>query len=162
MGGLERTGQVLEQAVETARQRVPPGDQNIVIACKPIKGKDGRSRGTQPALGPVSLHRISHLAACRHTDSRRARFCTFVGRGAHFKRQRALAAPYAALCPEEIGADADAIQQKALCGRFFRLFRQAESFLRPCARRFESTLRPPFVAIRARNPWRRLRTILLG
>ena len=162
MGGLERAGEVIEQAVEASRQRVPPGDQNIVIALTAIKGKDGRSRGTQPPLGPVSLHRISHLAACRHTDSRRARFCTFVGRGAHLERQRALAAPYAALRLQEIPADPDAAQAKSLYGRFFRLFRQAESFLRPWARRFDSTLRPPFVAIRARKPWRRLRTILLG
>jgi hypothetical protein len=39
---------------------------------------------------------------------------------------------------------------------------QAESFLRPRARRAAITLRPPTVAMRARKPWRRLRTILLG
>ena len=162
MGGLERAGEVIEQAVETSRQRVPPGDQNIVIALTAIKGKDGRSRGAQPALGPVAFHGISHLAACRHTDSRRARFCTLVRGGAHLERQRTGAAPYAALRAQEIRTDPYAIQPKSLCGRFCRLFRQAESFLRPWARRFDSTLRPPFVAIRARKPWRRLRTILLG
>ena len=40
--------------------------------------------------------------------------------------------------------------------------RQADSRLRPRARRALSTLRPPFVARRARKPWRRLRTSLLG
>ena len=40
--------------------------------------------------------------------------------------------------------------------------RQAESRLRPIARRFDSTLRPPTVAVRARKPCRRLRTSLLG
>jgi len=39
---------------------------------------------------------------------------------------------------------------------------QADSRLRPRARRAESTLRPPVVAIRVRKPWRRLRTSLLG
>ena len=39
---------------------------------------------------------------------------------------------------------------------------QAESFLRPRARRARITARPPTVAIRARKPWRRARTRLLG
>ncbi len=39
---------------------------------------------------------------------------------------------------------------------------QAESRLRPRARRAAITLRPPTVAMRARNPCRRLRTSLLG
>src|SRR5579883_1930722 len=39
---------------------------------------------------------------------------------------------------------------------------QADRRLRPRARRAASTLRPPTVAIRARNPCRRLRTSLLG
>jgi hypothetical protein len=39
---------------------------------------------------------------------------------------------------------------------------QALSFLRPRERRAAITLRPPTVAMRARKPWRRLRTILLG
>ena len=39
---------------------------------------------------------------------------------------------------------------------------QADKRLRPFARRDASTLRPAAVAVRARNPWRRLRTRLLG
>ena len=39
---------------------------------------------------------------------------------------------------------------------------QALSLLRPRARRAAKTLRPPLLAIRARKPWRRLRTSLLG
>jgi hypothetical protein len=39
---------------------------------------------------------------------------------------------------------------------------QAESRLRPLARRRLTTLRPALVAMRARYPWRRLRTSLLG
>jgi hypothetical protein len=38
----------------------------------------------------------------------------------------------------------------------------ALSRLRPRARRAAITLRPPFFAMRARKPWRRLRTSLLG
>jgi len=40
--------------------------------------------------------------------------------------------------------------------------RQALSRLRPLERRAASTLRPPVVAVRARKPWRRLRTIFEG
>ena len=39
---------------------------------------------------------------------------------------------------------------------------QALSLLRPRARRAAKTLRPPLLSIRARKPWRRLRTSLLG
>ena len=39
---------------------------------------------------------------------------------------------------------------------------QADRRLRPRARRAAITFWPPFVAMRARNPWRRLRTSLLG
>ena len=39
---------------------------------------------------------------------------------------------------------------------------QADRRLRPFARRAASTRRPPGVAIRARKPWRRLRTSWLG
>src|SRR5262245_45886005 len=39
---------------------------------------------------------------------------------------------------------------------------QGQRLLRPRARRRLSTRRPPLVAIRARNPWRRLRRKLLG
>ncbi len=39
---------------------------------------------------------------------------------------------------------------------------QADRTLRPLARRAASTRRPPLVAIRARNPWRRLRTRFEG
>ena len=46
--------------------------------------------------------------------------------------------------------------------RLSRNSRQAESFLRPRARRAASTLRPPTVAVRARKPWRRARTSRLG
>lgn len=38
----------------------------------------------------------------------------------------------------------------------------ATNFFRPLARRRRRTLRPPAVFIRARNPWDRLRLILLG
>lgn len=45
---------------------------------------------------------------------------------------------------------------------YFRRGNQAERRLRPRDRRAAITFRPPTVAILARKPWRRLRTILLG
>jgi hypothetical protein len=62
--------------------------------------------------------------------------------------------PQSAIGSEEISAPCQ-------YGRLGRLG-QAESFLRPRARRARSTLRPPTVAVRARKPWRRARTRLLG
>ncbi len=57
------------------------------------------------------------------------------------------------------------VHDPAAAGAFFgNIFRnnQAESRFRPLARRAAITLRPPTVAILARNPCRRLRTSLLG
>jgi hypothetical protein len=42
------------------------------------------------------------------------------------------------------------------------IVRYGQSFARPFARRALMTLRPPLVAMRARNPWVRLRRRLLG
>ena len=48
-------------------------------------------------------------------------------------------------------------RERELCNRA-----QADNRLRPFLRRFERTRLPPTVDIRERNPWRRLRTNLLG
>ena len=41
MGCDDRSLQVHYQTIETPDQRLPPRDENIVVARKPIKGKDG-------------------------------------------------------------------------------------------------------------------------
>lgn len=114
VGGLERSGQVFQEAVEASRQGGPAGDENIVIAFPAIKGKDGRSRGAQPALGAIAFDRVSDLAASRHTDSQTACLCTHLRSRTYLERQRARAAADAARGAQEVGADLDAIQQKSL------------------------------------------------
>ena len=69
---------------------------------------------------------------------------------------------------QEIGAGLQGYKSAAHRNRGDREVRTAEMWaqvdrrLRPFARRAASTLRPAAVAMRARKPWRRLRTRLLG
>lgn len=63
------------------------------------------------------------------------------------------------LCAVE---QAQLLLEACACHASRELFAQAESRLRPLARRRLSTSRPLRVAIRARKPWVRLRFRLLG
>jgi hypothetical protein len=65
--------------------------------------------------------------------------------------------PLALLRAQILGPSFDPVQP-CLCRRL----RQADSLLRPWARRRERTCWPFFVDMRFLKPWRRLRTILLG
>lgn len=157
MGCVKCSSQVLKQGVEATGQRLLPGDQNIVIARVPIKGKHGRSRGSEASFGAVSLDRSADLATCRETHPDLV-FSGLAGRRrAGLERQSARAFAHSTGGPQEVRPDLQAADQ-----RFRTLSAQAESFLRPCPRLRDRTLRPPLVAMRARKPCRRLRTILLG
>lgn len=162
MGRAERGFEIADQTCKGPRQRRHPRDQNIVAACQPIKGKHAVCRGFQPSARPVARNGIADLPARRKSDPYRA-----MGFGWHttFQNQSCRSVPDAArgaekllppFQPPETGFSAR--RRRACAGDV----RQAESRLRPWARRRDSTLRPPAVAIRARKPCRRLRTILLG
>jgi hypothetical protein len=163
MGCEKRGFEVAKQAIERPGQRLPPRDQNIVIAGQPIKGKKRRRHSFQPASCPVPRHCIADLAAGRESDTNgprsggcacrcRANFHRHACRDAAgtFRHSQEILAVFEA--GDRLGASQD---------RVFGVG-QADSLLRPWARRRDSTLRPPAVAMRALKPWRRLRTILLG
>lgn len=158
MRSAQSAGQILKQGVEASRQRVPPGDQNIVIALKPIKRKQGRSRGPQAPFGTIALHGAADLAAGGEPDPGQIWLCRGVRRRTDLQRQAPSVAPDATRGAQKIGPDFELAEVQAL----FRRICQADSFLRPLLRRRDRTLRPPLVSMRARKPWRRLRTILLG
>jgi hypothetical protein len=88
------------------------------------------------------------------------------GRSTGFQNQPRQAASLAFLRAQEVGAffhpvEGDLDGSARVHGR--SLFGgQAESLLRPWARRRARTWRPFLVAMRLRKPWRRLRTSLLG
>jgi hypothetical protein len=158
---LQGAGKILEQGIERSQKRVFSRDENIVIAGKPIKGKDRRSHGPEPPLGAIALDGISDLLARRKSHADATRACFGFRRRADFEGQRRQRAADTTGGTQEIGTFFQAIDPKAGAAGFVG-DAQAESFLRPWARRRARTLRPPAVVARARKPWRRLRTILLG
>ena len=162
MGRGERGFEIAEQAVKRPGQGLPPRDKNIVIAGEAIKGKYRLCRRPQPPFGTIALDGASDLAACgkAHPDNAAVLF----RHGRHLQSQSGGNAANPFCDTQKIGASFQALK----CQFSVRLRRrgcrigQADSFLRPWARRRASTLRPPTVAMRARKPWRRFRTILLG
>jgi len=69
VGCGERGFEVRNEAVKWSGQCLPPRDENIVVACQPIKGKDIFSRSAQTPFGAVALDRASHSAACRDANA---------------------------------------------------------------------------------------------
>ena len=125
-------------------------------------------RGAQPAPGAIALDGVADLLAGGQAktngDASRSGALPFV-MSAYLQDQswRDMLAPCARdrqkLRATQQAADAGAVQARRL-GQARRY--QALRTLRPWARRRAITLRPPGVDMRARKPWRRLRTILLG
>lgn len=160
MGCEKRGFEVAKQAIERPGQRLPPRDENIVIAGHPIKGKKCRCHSFQSASCPVSRHRIADLATGRESDAYGPR--SVCNRWADFHGQSRRNAAHTPGNSQKILALLQAPDRfRASKDRVFGVG-QADSLLRPWARRRDKTLRPPAVAMRARKPWRRLRTILLG
>jgi hypothetical protein len=159
MGRAQRLRKVRQQLIEGPAGRVAPRDQYIVGACKTAKGKHRRGGRPKPALGAVAHYRSADLLAGRETDPNRAVLNVCRRRRTDFQGDAGGCPSNAARGAQEIGANPQVLQAKTFFGTNAA---QAESFLRPCARRRARTLRPPLVAMRERKPWRRLRTILLG
>lgn len=68
MGREKRGFEVLKQPRKGPGQRLPPRDENIVIAGKPIKGKHSLGCLLQPPSGTVPLDRRADLAARSESD----------------------------------------------------------------------------------------------
>jgi hypothetical protein len=163
MGRYECGSEVAKQFVERPGQGLQARDNNIVIARQPIKGKKPLYRRFQPPPRPVPGDRIADLPARGEADPYAAP-CA-LRRRAEFDGQSVGDPPDAARRPQEILSFLQSrdrrLQVRALRPGISGVV-QADSLLRPWARRRASTLRPPAVAMRARKPCRRLRTILLG
>lgn len=151
------------------RQQVGPGagagdagstNQDVVPARAPGIRQNLSSGGAQPALGAVARHGVADLA--RAGDAEADDFGRRLGGTAALAlKQKTGGAVSPGTCgADEIGAPGEPAEG----GRRRRSLAssQAQSTLRPRARRAFSTLRPPLVAMRARKPCRRLRTRLLG
>jgi len=167
MGCGERGFEVRDQTLKWPGQSPPPRDQNIGAARQPIKGKHRLRHGAKTPARPISFDGATNLAARRKSHPHYS--ARLLRHGSHFQGQSVGNAANTLGGAKKIGALFQAPERRLSldwrCGRRCGLAvgcGQAESFLRPWARRRASTLRPPTVAIRARKPWRRFRTILLG
>jgi hypothetical protein len=106
-------------------------------------------RSSRRPQAPDALHRLPEP----DVPSRRRSRCRIAVRVHKPRRTRACGADAA---PRGESASADRQKRGSIPGAY------GTSFLRPFARRRLKTRRPPFVAMRARNPWVRLRRTLLG
>lgn len=162
MGRAECAFEVADQTGKGTGERRHPCDENIVAARQSIKGKQLLGRGHEPATRPISRHRVSDLAAGGKADPNGAiglPYCTTFQNEPRCRVADAACGPQKLLTLfQALDPWLSARSSETLVGRT----RQAESRLRPWARRRDSTFRPPAVAIRERKPCRRLRTILLG
>jgi len=124
-GGL----QVVQKARIVSGQGAWAGNQNIVMARLPIKGKECLRRSPEAPLGAVALDRAAELAGGgeAHADGGRLAWGLARGGKAHFQRNGGADLADASLRAQEIGAFFQAIQWD---NRAWQAA-QADSFLRP-------------------------------
>jgi hypothetical protein len=136
-------------------------DQDMIGAGDPAHRQHLTGEGPETALHAVADDRAADLL--RHRDPE-AHPRVAVGAIANEQNEAGRRGAAAAIGRQEIGAFRDGGEGRGP-GRLrsaASLFAQADNILRPRARRAARTLRPPGVALRARKPWRRLRTRRLG
>jgi hypothetical protein len=152
----ERRIEFVHHLAKRQVQRGAPADQNVIVPF--VQASRGREPDdfTQAAPHAIALHRIADLARHRKADARPGR----VGARPRLQHERADGRPQSRGGSPKVRPALQPFHDKARFGR--ARARHALSRLRPRARRAATTLRPPLVAMRARKPWRRLRTNLLG
>lgn len=145
-----------------------PSDQHIIPTVTPIFGKDKPCHFAQPPLGAITGDGIANFLGTGETDAQAV--CLTFGTFACLQVNAGRALPQRMRGADKIGAFGKDLQTNANrrkpCIRRNRRFQNAQvessayalSFARPLARRAFRILRPALVAIRARKPWRFLRT----
>ena len=157
MHANEGAGKLALQLREREPDRLDPADQHIIVPCASRKIAETNCLA-QPASGAVADNCVADLFRQREADPRRA--CVLRRAGGRLQAERLAVPAFAFRRAQKIGAaekPADLLR-----GMRGGVGRQAESRLRPRARRVATTFRPPTVAMRARKPWRRLRTSFEG
>jgi hypothetical protein len=150
----QRTREVLDEPGERQLKGSAPADQHIVIP-RPEPVRVAKPHDfPQPAPHPIALDRIADLARNGKSDPWRSGVGALVG----LQHESLPGGPRPCRDAQKVRPFPQSFHGGA--GR--TLAAQALSRLRPRARRAFSTLRPPLVSMRLRNPWRRLRTSLLG
>ena len=162
----QRRFEITQKCCERAQRGELARNQHIIGQGVPLTRHDLCGGGPQPALGAVAHHRIPYFTAGGKADPRA------LGSRANRPRRRLQNEPRgnrllpARRNPQKLRPDFQRRQSagSARCrfGEQGAKRAQADSRLRPFARRAASTRRPATVDMRARKPCRRLRTSLLG
>jgi hypothetical protein len=147
-------------------ERAAPPDQNVIVSFMQASCGCQPHHLAQAAANTVAFHSVAHLARHREADARTVR----IAAPARLQHERAAGRPRSRCGSPKVRPALQPLHGNTRLGkarlgktRFERARAcYALSRLRPCARRAATTLRPPLVAMRARKPWRRLRTNLLG
>ena len=175
----QRTGEFLPHSVERDFKCCALSDQHIIMAGAKRVRRGEPDELAQAAAHPVALDRIADLFADGETNPRLTDLCPVLclqdktaGMSSHTIGSRARSGSLAngpkvtpAFQPLHCSDFGMTGFERIVCKRYAMKTEavvQALSLLRPRARRAAKTLRPPLLAIRARKPWRRLRTSLLG
>jgi len=134
MCGSDCIRKIADQRGEGSRQRRDSGNENIVVASASRKRQHCRGHRAQAALGTVAQNRAADFAARGDAKAELMRLAAAFPRRAHFESKTGRSTPCAALGSQEIGPVLQVLQ----C-RLYRRTVQADSLLRPCARRRAST-----------------------
>lgn len=174
----EASPDLTRQSCEGDRQGFAPRHDHIIMV-----GHRGEARGSkrfpEPALDAVAHDGAADLLGHRQTDAGPGHGLVRGLAAIDLEAQTSAVDPAARRRPNEIRTDLQtrgrrgpvaargpdpAVGPVRRPGSDVRhgASAQADRRLRPRARRAAMILRPPTVAMRARKPWRRLRTILLG
>jgi hypothetical protein len=144
--------QVAEQLGKRAPHRSRAGNQYVIMPWYGVKGHHCRNRRLQPSPRAIAIDRDADLAAGGKANA--GRRCGGKGARCRLQNETRRYPPLAVIRDtEEFCAP---LKARQCCHA------QADKRLRPLARRRDSTMRPPVLAMRFKKPWRRLRTSLLG
>jgi len=146
MDAPQRAFELLRHPGERQIQCRSPSDQHIIMpGTKPVFGQQPNNLPQSPA-DPITLDGISDLFRDRKAESCRA-CVTAVACLQHERCGRRLGPGRRG---QKVRPLPQSFHESKARGGFGR--RQADSRLRPRPRRADRTLRPPFVAMRARKP----------
>jgi hypothetical protein len=156
MNALERHIELTRHFVERQAERAAPADQNVIVPVLQASCIREPHKFTQATLDSVALDCVANLSRHREAHARPVHVRAL----ARLQHKGASGHPHSGSGSPKVRPTLQPLHGQASLERVSA--RHALSRLRPCARRAATTLRPPFVAMRARKPCRRLRTSLLG
>lgn len=151
---------VCERVERTSRCGFAP-DKHVIVVRFGMCPQDTFRHCPQPPLRTVPYHRAADLSADGETDTRWRNTLSPCFGAPFFQPGSCLQDK--SRCRVVLSQTCDSNELAALFQALEHgVRRHAERRLRPLALRLARIRRPPTVALRARNPWRRLRTKTLG